>query len=203
MKITLIVIGIIALIIVIIQIYTSMATNKTESQAYKVIQTEKEFEIRYYPKATMAMITSDVKSYKELGSTGFRKLAGYIFGGNKDQKQIAMTSPVHMHIGDSVSTMSFVMPAGYNQDNLPIPNNSDVTISTSPDEYVAAIQFGGFSSNENVKQQTAMLENALKEKHISYYGNFRYLGYNPPYQLFGRRNEIIVSINYNDIIQNK
>lgn len=203
MKITLIVIGIIALIIVIIQIYTSMATNKSESQAYKVIQTEKEFEIRYYPTATMAMVTSDVKSYKELGNTGFRKLAGYIFGGNKDQKQIAMTSPVHMDIGDSVSTMSFVMPAGYNQDNLPIPNNSDVTISTSPDEYVAAIQFGGFSSNENIKHQTAMLENALKEKHISYYGHFRYLGYNPPYQLFGRRNEVIVSINYNDIKQNK
>jgi hypothetical protein len=203
MKITLIVIGIIALIIVIIQIYTSMATNKSESQAYKVIQTEKEFEIRYYPTATMAMVTSDVKSYKELGNTGFRKLAGYIFGGNKDQKQIAMTSPVHMDIGDSVSTMSFVMPAGYNQDNLPIPNNSDVTISTSLDEYVAAIQFGGFSSNENIKHQTAMLENALKEKHISYYGHFRYLGYNPPYQLFGRRNEVIVSINYNDIKQNK
>ncbi|MDP1816913.1 MAG: heme-binding protein [Leadbetterella sp.] len=203
MKITLIVIGIIALIIVIIQIYTSMATNKSESQVYKVIQTEKEFEIRYYPTAIMAMITSDVKSYKELGNTGFRKLAGYIFGGNKDQKQIAMTSPVHMDIGDNVSTMSFVMPAGYNQDNLPIPNNSDVTISTSPDEYVAAIQFGGFSSNENIKHQTAMLENALKEKHISYYGHFRYLGYNPPYQLFGRRNEVIVSINYNDIKQNK
>jgi hypothetical protein len=203
MKITLIVIGIIAVIIVIIQIYTSMATNKSESQVYKVIQTEKEFEIRYYPTAIMAMITSDVKSYKELGNTGFRQLAGYIFGGNKDQKQIAMTSPVHMDIGDSVSTMSFVMPAGYNQDNLPIPNNSDVTISTSPDEYVAAIQFGGFSSNENIKHQTAMLENALKEKHISYYGHFRYLGYNPPYQLFGRRNEVIVSINYNDIKQNK
>ena len=203
MKTTLIVIGIIALIIVIIQIYISMATNKSESQAYKVIQTEEEFEIRYYPKATMAMITSDVKSYKELGSTGFRKLAGYIFGGNKDQKQIAMTSPVHMNIGDSVSTMSFVMPAAYSKDNLPIPNNPDVIISTSPDEYVAAIQFGGFSSNENIKQHTAMLENALKEKHISYYGHFRYLGYNPPYQLFGRRNEVIVSINFNDIKQNK
>ena len=203
MKITLIIIGIIAVIIVIIQIYTSMTTNKTESQAYKVIQTEKEFEIRYYPTATMAMITSDVKSYKELGSTGFRKLAGYIFGGNKDQKQIAMTSPVHMNIGDSVSTMSFVMPAGYNKDNLPIPNNSDVTISTSPDEYVAAIQFSGFSSNENIKQYTAILENTLKENHISYYGHFRYLGYNPPYQLFGRRNEVIVSINENDIKQNK
>ncbi|CAN1577647.1 SOUL haem-binding protein [Spirosomataceae bacterium] len=203
MKITLIVIGIIAVVIIIIQIYTSMATNKSESQAYKVIQTEKEFEIRYYPQATMAMITSDVKSYKELGSTGFRKLAGYIFGGNKDQKQIAMTSPVHMNIGDSVSTMSFVMPSGYNKDNLPIPNNSDVIINTSPDEYVAAIQFGGFSSNENIKRHTTMLETALKENHISYYGHFRYLGYNPPYQLFGRRNEVIVSINENDIKQNK
>ena len=76
-----------------------MSTNKSETQAYKVIKVEKEFEIRFYPSATMAMISSSTKTYKELGSSGFTKLAGYIFGGNKEKKQIAMTSPVHMDIG--------------------------------------------------------------------------------------------------------
>ncbi len=196
MKVTLIVVGIIIVLFIIFQIYTSMATGKSETQVYKVIKVEKTFEIRFYPSATMAMITSSAKTYKELGSSGFTKLAGFIFGGNKDKKQIAMTSPVHMDIGDSVSSMSFVMPSNYNKDNLPLPNNSDITIKTTPEEYVAAIKFGGFASNDNIKEHTEMLEIALKEHHLSYYGHFRYLGYNPPYQLFGRRNEIIVSVNW-------
>ena len=196
MKIALIVIGIITVLLIVFQIYTTMATKKSETQLYKVIRKEKEFEIRFYPSATMAMITSSAKTYKELGSSGFTKLAGYIFGGNKDKKQIAMTSPVHMDIGDTISSMSFVMPSNYNKDNLPLPDNSNIAIKTTPDEYVAAITFDGFASQEAIKRHTDILESALKEKHLSYFGHFRYLGYNPPYQLFGRRNEIIVSVNH-------
>ena len=198
MKVALIIIGILLVIFIILQMYISMSTNKTETQAYTVIKVEKEFEIRHYPSVTMAMITSSAKTYKELGSSGFTKLAGYIFGGNSDKKQIAMTSPVHMDIGSSGSSMAFVMPLKYNKDNLPLPDNSDVTIKTTPEEYVAAINFGGFASSDDIKNYTVMLENSLNEHHLSYYGNFRYLGYNPPYQLFGRRNEIIVAINWND-----
>jgi hypothetical protein len=169
---------------------------KSETQAYTVIKVEEEFEIRHYPSFTMASIKSSATTYRELGSSGFRKLAGYIFGGNKDKKQIAMTSPVHMDINDSASTMGFVMPSTYNKDNLPLPNSADVTIKTVAEEYVAAITFGGFASDERIKKHTAMLESALKANHISYYGNFRFLGYNPPYQLFGRRNEIVVAVNW-------
>ena len=203
MKIALLIIGIIAALFIVFQIYTSMATGKSETQLYKVIKVEEDFEIRFYPSTTMAVITSSAKTYKELGSSGFTKLAGYIFGGNNEKKQIAMTSPVHMDIADSSSSMSFVMPANYNKDNLPIPNNAEVKIHTSPDEYVAAITFGGFASQEAIKKHTDILENALKEKRISYYGNFRYLGYNPPFQLLGRRNEIIVAIDETQVDQLK
>ncbi len=196
MRIALIATGTVVGLFIVFQIYTSMATKKLETQAYKVIKKEKEFEIRYYPSVTMAMITSSAKTYRELGNSGFRKLAGYIFGGNKEGKQIAMTSPVHMDIGDAFSSMSFVMSSNFNKNNLPLPNNSDVTIKTTPDEYVAAITFGGFASKEAIKKYTVLLENALKEKNLSYYGHFRYLGYNPPYQLFGRRNEIIVALDW-------
>ena len=172
-----------------------MSTNKTETQAYKVIQKEDEFEIRYYPATVMAKISSTSKSYKDLGSSGFRKLAQYIFGGNSEQKQIAMTSPVHMDIGDSVSTMAFVMPSEYNKEDLPKPSSSDVVIENIQSEYVAAIQFSGFSNEESIEKNKVKLEKALKEKGLTYFGNFRYLGYNPPYQLVGRKNEIIVSLN--------
>lgn len=196
MKITLIITSIIVVVLILFQTYTTMATENSETQAYKVLRTEKDFEIRFYPSTTIATINSSAKTYKELGSSGFSKLAGYIFGGNKEKKQIAMTSPVHMDINDSISTMSFVMPLNYNKDNLPLPNNSEVKIETTADEYVAAIRFNGFASDKDIKENKEKLENVLKAKSISYYGHFRYLGYNPPYQLFGRRNEIIVAINW-------
>lgn len=196
MKTFLIILGILTVLFIIFQAYTTMATNKSEEQPFKVIKTETDFEIRFYPSVTMATITSSAKSYKELGSSGFRKLAGYIFGGNDAKKQIAMTAPVHMDINDSMSSMSFVMPSTYNADNLPKPNDATVNIKKTADEYVAAIKFGGFASDSDIKNQTETLKNALKAAGISYYGNFRYLGYNAPYQLVGRRNEVIINVNW-------
>ena len=181
---------------IVFQIYISMATGKSSIQPYKVIHTEKDFEVRFYPAVTMATITSSAKTYKELGNSGFRQLAGYIFGGNSSHLKIAMTSPVHMDINDSISTMSFVMPADYHKDNLPQPNDSGVKIENTTDEYVAAIEFGGFASSERIEKYKGLLEDALKKNKLSYYGHFRFLGYNPPFQLFGRRNEIIVSLNW-------
>lgn len=194
MKIFLIIVLALIGIFILLQAYISMATNKTEEQAYKVIQKEKDFEIRFYPAVTMATITSSDKTYKELGSNGFNKLARYIFGGNEGKQQISMTSPVHMDINDSVSTMSFVMPSKYEKENLPKPTDSNVKITKTADEYVAAIQFGGFASETDIKKYTEKLEAALKLHAVEYFGNFRYLGYNPPYKLFGRRNEVIVRV---------
>jgi hypothetical protein len=196
MKTFLIIFSSLAILFIIFQSYTTMATDKTEEQPHKVIKKEKDFEIRFYPSVTMATITSSTKSYKELGSSGFRKLAGYIFGGNDANKQIAMTSPVHMDINDTISSISFVMPSAYNADNLPKPNDATVNINKTADEYVAAIKFSGFASDSDIKKQTEILKNALKNASITYYGNFRYLGYNPPYQLVGRRNEVIVNVNW-------
>ena len=73
MKTFLIITCIIIGLFLVFQIYTTMSTNKSETQAYKVIKVEKEFEIRFYPSATMAMISSSTKTYKELGSSGFTK----------------------------------------------------------------------------------------------------------------------------------
>ncbi len=194
MKLILIIIAILAGIFIISQIYFTMA--KTETQPYKIIKEEKEFEIRKYPAAIMATISMDVKTYKELSSPGFSKLASYIFGSNEGKNKIAMTSPVHMDINDSMSSMSFVMPADYNIDNLPKPNDSSIRIETTSDEYVAAIQFGGYASDEEIKKYASKLEEALKTSGIEYYGNYRFLGYNAPFQLLGRRNEIVVSVHW-------
>ncbi len=203
MKTFLITAGILVLLFVLFQIYTTMSIHKTETQAYQVIRVEQNFEIRYYPVAMMAMISSTSKSYRDLGSSGFGKLAKYIFGGNDEKKQIAMTSPVHMDINDTTSTMAFVLPSGYNQDNLPKPNDSSIAIRASEPEYVAVVKFGGFASSDRINKHITILQESLKEAGLSHHGNFRFLGYNPPYQIFGRRNEVIVALNENELNQAK
>lgn len=194
MKILLIVFSILIALVVISQLYFTMA--KTETQPYQIIKTEKDYEIRLYPPATMATIAMDVKTYKELSNNGFRKLAGFIFGGNQENKNISMTSPVHMDINESKSTMSFVMPTNYNQKNLPKPNDSTISITTTAEEYVAAIEFGGYANDSEIKTYANKLESALKANGIEYFGNFRFLGYNAPFQFWGRKNEIIVCVRW-------
>jgi hypothetical protein len=196
MKIILIVAIVIGALFIISQIYVVMSEGKTETQLYKVLLSKDNFEIRFYPTATMATITSSAKSYKELGSSGFRKLAGYIFGGNEGEHKISMTTPVHMDINDSISTMSFVMPSTYNSENLPKPNDNQVIIKTVPDEYVAVFKFGGYATDEDIKVNTEKLIKVLNENKIIFYGNFRLLAYNAPYQVINRRNEIIVNVNW-------
>lgn len=195
MKLILIVVAILAGLVLISQIYFVMA--KTETQPYSIVKKEKDFEIRLYPSATMATISMDANTYKELSSKGFRKLASYIFGGNQSDENIAMTTPVHMDINDTQSSMSFVMPAKFNLDNLPKPNDSSISIETTNEEYVAAIKFGGYANDSDIKKRTAQLKMALDKQGIEYLGNFRFLGYNAPYQFLGRKNEIIVRIVWN------
>ena len=169
-----------------------------EKQKYRLVQSEKEYEIRYYPSAMLATIYSPAKSYRQISTPGFRTLAGFIFGGNESNTKIAMTSPVHMDINDSASTMSFVMPSKYDDQSLPRPRDSRVKLEKSQAEYVAVLKFGGYANDEKIKRYTGKLREALEKKDISYSGNFRYLGYNPPYQFIGRKNEIIVSVNWQE-----
>ena len=198
MKVLKIIVFLFFYLFLIFQSYMIMATNRTEQQKYNVIQKNKDFEIRFYPASTFATIESNAKTYKELSYPGFRKLAGYIFGGNEANAQISMTSPVHMDVNDSVSTMSFVMPSTYNKTNLPKPIDSHVRIVMSQDEYVAAIRFGGYVNDKELKFYKEKLKDLLSKKGIKTLGHYRYLGYNPPYQIFGRRNEIIVSVEWKE-----
>jgi hypothetical protein len=196
MKIVLIISVTLIVILIISQFYFAMASAKTKAQPYRVVKTEKEYEIRHYPSATLATITMVAKSYKELASPGFKKLASFIFGGNQSKTSIAMTSPVHMDINASKSSMSFVMPSEYTKDNLPKPNDSSITIETTPEECVAAIRFGGYADDAVIKTCASKLENALQHDGVKYFGNFRFLGYNAPYEFWNRKNEIIVSLHW-------
>ena len=179
-----------------LQSFTTMAFGETEKQKYTVVRQEKEFEIRFYPSAILATVYSDAKTYRELAYPGFSKLAGYIFGGNETDTKISMTSPVHMDMNEA--SMSFVMPSAWTEESLPAPDDPAVKLERTDDVYVAAIRFGGYASDRDIVKYSEKLKSLLSEKGIGWYGNFRYLGYNPPFQPFGRRNEIIVNVKWKD-----
>lgn len=198
MKVFIIIIAVVILIIILLQSFIIMPINKTEEQKHSLVRKYEDFEIRFYPSATIATISSNAKTYRDLSGPGFRKLAGYIFGGNETNTRISMTAPVQMDINDSASTMSFVMPSSYNESNLPKPNDPNVVIKSTADEYVAVIRFGGYASDKDLKFYSEKLQNLLKENGIRSFGNYRFLGYNPPYQFIGRRNEIIVAVDWKE-----
>lgn len=165
-------------------------------QPYKVIKSLQEAEIRFYPPAVMATVISAANSYKEVGNRGFRQLANYIFGGNEENKKIAMTAPVHMQLSDKGSSMSFVMPPDMTLQKLPKPNQSGIKFENTPAEYVAAIRFGGYASDKDIQVYSQKLSDILAKNGIAHQGNFRFLGYDAPYKFFSRRNEIIVTVQW-------
>ena len=113
-------------IYLIFQSFKIIGVIKTEKQAYRVVKKETGFEIRFYPSATMATVYSKADNYKSVASSGFNKLAKFIFGGNQQKESISMTAPVIMRITDKGSSMSFVMPQKYNESTLPTPNDPQI-----------------------------------------------------------------------------
>ena len=193
-----IVLLVVEIVFIAFQSFMSISNSNIERQKYRVVKAEKGFELRYYPPATFATVKSSAKSYRELSSSGFRKIAGYIFGGNESSTKIAMTSPVHMDINEKESSMSFVMPSKYDLESLPKPNDAKVEIHETPGEYLAAIEFGGFANDASIRKHADELKQLLNGKGIKTIGNFRYLGYNPPYQIIARKNEIVVAVEWNE-----
>jgi len=193
-----IVLLVVVIVFIAFQSFMSISNSNIERQKYRVVKAEKGFELRYYPPATFATVKSSAKSYRELSSSGFRKIAGYIFGGNESSTKIAMTSPVHMDINEKESSMSFVMPSKYDLESLPKPNDAKVEIHETPGEYLAAIEFGGFANDASIRKHADELKQLLNGKGIKIIGNFRYLGYNPPYQIIARKNEIVVAVEWNE-----
>jgi len=188
----------ILLLLIAIPILLSFTKTSIEKQKYRLVKKEKEFEIRFYPPAILATTRSAVKSYRELGSSGFRKIAGYIFGNNESSAKIAMTAPVHMDINDKGSSMSFVMPSQYTLDKLPRPVDSRVELHESAAVYMAAIEFGGYANDEKIKQYADRLLEALNRNGIKTIGNPTFLGYNAPYDLIGRKNEVVIAIEWKE-----
>ena len=188
----------VGIIFVVFQSFRSMSAAPIETQKYRVVKIEDGFEIRFYPVATFATIHSSGTTYKQVASGGFRKLAGYIFGGNEQNKSISMTAPVRMEMSEKGSSMSFVMPSKYDETNLPKPKDASVQISKSQEMYAAVITFGGYANDEKIEEYKNKLVALLEKKEIKVIGGYNFLGYNAPFQFYSRKNEITIPIEWKE-----
>ena len=166
---------------------------RTETQKYEVLYKDGSFEIRYYPEAILATVKMD-GTYDNARNSGFRILAGYIFGGNLENEKIAMTSPVRMSTNDSVNTMSFVLPSKMDFDKLPTPVSKQILLHESKPVYAAVIKYGGYTNDQEIEKKKAELTVELQALNLKFNTNFEYLGYNAPYDMINRRNEVLVEL---------
>lgn len=192
---------VLAALLLITQIMIARSTDTTEQQPYTVLVSEGAFEIRHYPEALMASVETQDTSWRGEANGNFRRLAGYIFGNNQEEKKIAMTAPVHMEKSEQGSRMSFVMPASMTMEDLPHPKDGSVRLSKSSADTVAALRFGGFASEQTIREKSDELLRLLQQKGITVRSHVRYLGYNPPYQVVNRRNEVVVSVDWRPVNQ--
>ena len=199
MKFLYIGLGVTITAVIILQLYTMNAKRNIETYTYKLKKKYDTFEIRSYEATLFSSVKINSKEYKDASRKGFSILAGYIFGGNKSNETTAMTSAVAMSLEESMTVM-FMVPKKFNKETLPQPNESQIEFKVEPAKIVAAITFDGWASDERIEAYKQQLKAALDNEGIAYTNNFYFLGYNPPFELLNRRNEVIVEL-ANDIHQ--
>ena len=173
-----------------ISLVTSVMTTQAIAIEEPVYQVEKaweaeQIEIRAYAPRIMA-----VTGMNEDSDSGFRVLAGYIFGGNAEEQKIAMTAPVQQTMAGE-KEMAFMMPAEYALKDLPQPEDQRVSFREAPAYTAAVIQFSGWASAEKADENWQQLQRFLIAEGIDITGEPTLNQYNPPWTLpFMRRNEI-------------
>lgn len=164
-----------------------------EQPSYKIIKKIEKVEIREYP----ACITAKTELPVNDRNAAFGRIAGYIFGRNKEGEKIPMTAPVIMSSSKKTGkfTMRFIMPKKYSIKSLPKPNSKEVIIEKIPKRKLAVLGFSGFMSDSSIKEKTDRLIEVLNKSKVKYKKEPFFMGYNPPWTLpFFRRNEVAVEV---------
>jgi len=168
--------------------------SSIETPEYEVLRVlSKKAEIRRYPSLVLAQTDLDSSTYSENSSLGFRRVAGYIFGGNEKGEKIAMTSPVVMEMG-AKTQVAFVMPKQYSMDALPNPNSQNVKIAKQAERTLAVLRFGGYTNDVKISEKAEELRALLRQEGIAFQDKLIYMGYNAPWDFIGRRNEVAFEI---------
>ena len=194
MKLLLIIVSVILLLFLGSQLLFYKSSHNIEGYQYVIIKEHPGFEIRKYEASLFTSVDVDTDDYKQASSKGFSILGGYIFGKNEREEQISMTSPVAMTLEEDEMTMMFLVPGKFTKEDMPKPLNAFIKFVEVPERKMAAITFRGWASNEKIEKYKLELVRLLDQQGIQHSNQFLVLGYNPPYEILFRKNEIVVEL---------
>lgn len=169
-----------------------------ETPAYKVVEKDRNIEVRYYESMLLQSVKVSGNQYKSLRQ-GFRPLVNYIGAKGREGEKISMTAPVMQSLGNTNNEwiVSFSMPSKYSKKTLPEPNNKQVYSEQLKPIMAAVIRFSGKTdrSGSLIKEKEKTLLNWLKNRDFKIISKPKYLFYNDPSTPgFLRRNEVMVII---------
>jgi hypothetical protein len=165
-----------------------------EMPPYTVERTDGMREIRAYGPHLLAEVTVSGSRQGAIQS-GFRVLAGYIFGGNESGEKIAMTVPVAQTPEGDTWTVSFMMPASYTMDTLPTPRIDAIRfVEAAPSRQVVE-RFSGLPGTDALAARAEGLRAWAEGRGLTITAGPHYYFYDAPMTLpWNRRNEVAFTI---------
>jgi hypothetical protein len=174
----------------------------TEKARFQVLEESGSLEIRSYP----LMFLATVKDQGE--NDAFYKLFRFISGQNDADGRLSMTAPVIMNkqirserlamtapVIEEEDRMSFIMPVGYDESNLPTPLDPDIRIEVVPARKVAVLRFRGGANDDDVLKKKQEILAMVRKKGLVVKGQPFEMYYNGPWTPgMLRHNEVAVEI---------
>ncbi len=170
-----------------------------EEPPYQTLMAEAPFELRRYPGFVVAETQLD-GDFDSASRQGFRRIAGYIFGGNTggegESRKIAMTAPVTVQPDREGWRLHFVMPSQETLETLPKPESAEVSLRQVAAHEVAVVRFSGFTTQAAIAEQTQRLRQWMQQKGLqAAEGEPQIARYDDPFTLpWRRRNEILIQL---------
>lgn len=145
-------------------------------------------------------------------NSGFRQLAGYIFGGNTSKTSIQMTVPVMdttktpesiamtAPVMDTVSSsgkhiVAFTLPSKYTLQNLPKPDNANIRFRQVESSRRAVLRYTWYATESRVAAKKQLLTDLLVRDGFKMHSEMISAQYNPPLSFpLLRRNEVMVEV---------
>jgi hypothetical protein len=191
--------------------YWQLSRFFTEKPEYTVEGLFDGFEIRRYHPRVVAETTVTGAGWDDALEEGFRRLAGYIFGGNAGEQKLAMTAPVNAaparpqkiamtapvtaRSEADALVVTFTMPKERDLASLPAPADGRVRLREHPGGRVAALRSRGRYTGERIEALQAQLLRRMEQTGLTPAGAPSFAGYDAPSTLpFIRRLEIWVPI---------
>jgi effector-binding domain-containing protein len=190
-------------------IFTAGSAMAVEEAKYTVVAKQDKLEVREYAPSIVAEVIVN-GDFEDASGEAFRTLFNYISGNNTAQskiamtapvtqkpesEKIAMTSPVGQQKSDQGWAVSFMMPASYTMDTIPVPSDPTVVLREIPAHRAAAIRYSGVWSEKSYLKHLSLLRDWMASENLEATGEPVWARYNAPFTpWFIRRNEILIPV---------